>query len=813
MIVIAKLSTYIFDGTNQADTISTFDLYWNNPEYTNFQVNGNSGDDIISVSIMGREGLDIVYGGAGNDSMQGYAYDSNNARGIFYGGSGTDSVYFPFAENITFTNFLSDGVIATIELSYGSNLIVGVGYDTEFIQVGNSDGTTSYYLTEDLSNENIRNVDLKELYARAFGANADWYINNLNTYDEYHQTEPLNHANLGTIENNTVNEVNGVVQPGGNFDYYFKVSNENTLYAYYQIYDFSDDLDMKLYWLNTSTNQYEVIKESLTNGDSQEIFFKAISGGNYAVRVSHYADIDGFTSASSFKFKIDGSEFFNSAIIPNDSLFTSQWHLLNTGQFQGIDNEDILAPEGWKIRSDASEVIVAVIDSGIQITHPDLIENIWVNKDEIQGNGIDDDNDGYIDDINGWNFALNAPNATVDDHGTHVAGIIGAKGNNGIGTTGICWDTQLMCIDVFGGSESANHLNIIEGIYYAVNNGASVINLSVGVDSGYATASEFKSAAPTLYSAYFNAFNYAVNNDCCVVIAAGNDTLNANNNFNIPSGFSTEIEGVISVAAVSNKGDRTAYTNYGHSITIAAPGGESEISGIYSTLPGSKYGPKVGTSMASPIVAGAAALIKAENNKFTPADIENILSKSAYKSRELSSFVEDGSYLDLSAALELAKTFTPTSEDIIAGIRQDVDICRLYNETTGAYLFSSNSNEIDIITNGGWINEGIAYESVQSGGDDVHRFLVKETSRHFYTASILERQILLQSSNYIHEGIAFQVYQEKPQGGSTVPVIRYLNTSSGVHLYSTSTTEQSILNESKDWLSEGIAWYGESYSL
>ena len=807
------MTTYFFDGTNQADTISTFDLYWNNQKYTNFQVNGNGGDDIISISIMGREGLDVVYGGDGNDAMTGYAYDSNNARGIFYGGNGTDSVYFPFAENITFTNFLSDGVVATVELSYGSNLIAGVGYDTEFIQVGNSDGTTSYYLTEDLSNENIRNVDLKELYARAFGANADWYFNNLNTYDEYHQAEALNYANLGTIENNTVNEVNGVVQPGGNFDYYFKVSNENTLYAYYQIYDFSDDLDMKLYWLNTSTNQYEVIKESLTNGDSQEIFFKAISEGNYAVRVSHYADIDGVSGASSFKFKIDGSEFFNSAIIPNDSLFTSQWHLLNTGQFGGIDNEDIVAPEGWKIRSDASEIIVAVIDSGIQTTHPDLNDNIWVNKDEIQGNGIDDDNNGYIDDINGWNFALNTPTETVDDHGTHVAGIIGAEGDNGIGATGVCWNTQIMCIDIFGGQNTASATNVINGIYYAVNNGASVINMSIGYDTDYATLLEWKDAEPALYSSYFDALNYAVNNDCCVVIAAGNSALNANYNFSVPAGFSSQIEGVISVAAISNDGDKAWYSNYGESITIAAPGGETTMSGIYSTLPNSTYGPLIGTSMASPIVAGAAALLKAENNKFTPADIENILTRSAYKSRELSSYVEDGSYLDLSAALELAKTFTPTSEDTVTGIRQGVDIYRLYNESTGAYLFSSNSNEIDLITNGGWINEGIAYESVQSDGDDVHRFLVKETSRHLYTASILERQILLQSSDYIYEGIAFQVYTEKPQGGSTVPVIRYLNTSSGVHLYSTSTTEQSILNESKDWLSEGIAWYGESYSL
>lgn len=807
------MTTYVVDGTNQADTISTFDLYWNNPQYTNFQVNGNSGDDTISISIMGREGLDVVYGGDGNDSMSGYAYNSYNAKGVFYGGNGTDSVYFPFAENITFTNFLSDGVIASIDLSYGDILIAGVGYDTEYIQVGNSDGTTSYYLTEDLSNENIRVVDLKELYARAFGENADWYINNLNTYDTYHQVGAPNYANLGTIENNTVNEVDGVVQTGGNFDYYFNVSNENTLYAYYQIYDFSDDLDMKLYRLNTSTNQYELIKESLTNGDSREIFFKSISGGNYAIRISHYADIDGVSGASSFKFKIDGAEFFNNAIVPNDALFTKQWHLLNTGQLRGIDNEDIVAPEGWKTRSDASEIIVAVIDGGIQTTHLDLKENIWVNKDEINGNGIDDDKNGYIDDINGWNFALNTPTVTVDVHGTHVAGIIGAKGNNGIGTTGICWDTKLMSIDVFGGSEVASHPNIIKGIYYAVDNGASVINMSIGVDSGYATSIEFKNLRPTLYTDYFNAFNYAVNNDCCVVIAAGNDMLNANNNFNLPSGFSTEIEGVISVAAVSNKGDRTAYSNYGHSITIAAPGGESEISGIYSTLPGSTYGPKSGTSMASPIVAGAAALIKAENQNFTPADIENILSRSAYKSRELSSFVEDGSYLDLSAALELARTFTPTTEDTITGIRSNVDICRLYNQGTGAYLFSSNSNEIDLITNAGWINEGIAYESVQSGGEDVHRFFVKDTSRHLYTASTLERQILLQSSDYVHEGVAFQVYTEKPQGGSTVPVIRYLNTSSGVHLYSTSAQEQSILNESQDWSSEGIAWFGESYSL
>ena len=202
-----------------------------------------------------------------------------------------------------------------------------------------------------------------------------------------------------------------------------------------------------------------------------------------------------------------------------------------------------------------------------------------------------------------------------------------------------------MSLDVFGENNSTTDTDIISAIYYAANNGADVINMSIGGLFPYSTITEYRLSRPNEYSKYFEALNYATDKGTTVVIAAGNEDADIRKRLALPAAFSSEIAGVISVAAVANTGDITGYSNYGSLVTIAAPGGDDNGksgSSIISTSPNSRYKELSGTSMASPIVAGAAALVKAVNPRLRPNDIENILSDSADKYRELSSLVEDG---------------------------------------------------------------------------------------------------------------------------------------------------------------------------
>ena len=449
------------------------------------------------------------------------------------------------------------------------------------------------------------------------------------------------------------------VAAGGIFDIYFTATGSQVIYSYFQLYDFTDDLDLTLYKFVDSKYLKVASSEELSN--EEEVLFKGLTPGDYILEISHYEDIDNSDAASPFTVSIDSNIFYNNSILPDDTLFSNQWHLLNYGQSGGIDNEDILAPEAWKIRSTSPDVIVAVIDTGIQLNHPDLDDNLWFNSAEIPGNGIDDDNNGYVDDMYGWNFPANSNILTVGDHGTHVAGIIGAEGDNRRGVTGVSWDTQLMSLDVFDGRNSYSDQDLLEAIYYAADNGADIINMSLGGIVKHTTISDWRTIDPNSYSAYFEALSYAVDKGSTVVIAAGNDDATTDLHLSIPAAFSSVIDGVISVAAIANTGNLTDYTNYGSLVTIAAPGGNLEVGGgILSTVTSNRYEEYPGTSMASPIVAGAAALIKAENPKFTPADIETILTNSATKHKTLNKNIQDGNYLNLKEALMYAQTFEPS---------------------------------------------------------------------------------------------------------------------------------------------------------
>ncbi|MGC9034882.1 MAG: S8 family serine peptidase [Verrucomicrobiia bacterium] len=283
-------------------------------------------------------------------------------------------------------------------------------------------------------------------------------------------------------------------------------------------------------------------------------------------------------------------------LTPNDPLYTngSQWNLNNIGQFGGTPDADIDAPEGWGILNSASNVIVAVIDSGIRYTHEDLAPNMWINPGEIPGNGIDDDKNGYIDDVYGINAIDGAqnPGNPYDDygHGTHVAGIIGAVGNNGKGVSGVAWRIKIMALKFIDASDSGYVSDAIECVNYAINKGARIINASFG--------------SPTYSSSLQTALNNARSAGIIVVASAGNESQNNDSTPSYPASYN--LDNIISVLATDINDNLANYSNYGAtSVDVGAPG-----SSIYSTFFASdtSYIYLSGTSMAAPHISGACAL-------------------------------------------------------------------------------------------------------------------------------------------------------------------------------------------------------------
>ncbi|MGV3774292.1 MAG: S8 family serine peptidase [Verrucomicrobiales bacterium] len=291
--------------------------------------------------------------------------------------------------------------------------------------------------------------------------------------------------------------------------------------------------------------------------------------------------------------------------LPNDPHFDNGllWGLNNYGQNQGRSGADIKAVQAWDTLHDASDVVVAVIDSGIRYTHEDLAENMWVNPGELPGNGIDDDDNGFVDDIHGIN-AVDDSGDPRDElgHGTHVAGIIGAVGNNGKGTTGVAWKVKLMACKFLDSKGDGDASDAVQAIDYARKHGARIMNASWG-------GADYSEAIET-------AIRDARNEGIIFVTASGNSATDNDLVPMYPANF--DLDNIVVVCATSRKDEfDSSYSSYGKvTVDLAAPG-----SAIYSTWFNSDrgYTYSTGTSMAAPLVAGAFALLKArfpDENEF-----------------------------------------------------------------------------------------------------------------------------------------------------------------------------------------------------
>jgi subtilisin family serine protease len=296
---------------------------------------------------------------------------------------------------------------------------------------------------------------------------------------------------------------------------------------------------------------------------------------------------------------------------PNDPSYSSLWGMNNTGQSGGIVDADIDAPEAWDLQTGTRATIVGVIDTGIDYNHPDLAANMWRNPGETPNDGIDNDGNGFVDDVFGYDFANNDGNPMDDEgHGTHVAGTIGAVGNNGIGVVGVNWNTRLMALKFLDANGSGSTSNAVRALNYAITMGAHITNNSWGgggPDSNLATAIARARTSGQIF-----------------VAAAGNAGTNNNTTAFWPSNYSLTYDNVVSVASVDRNNNLSSFSNYGSTtVTLGAPG-----SSILSTTPNNTYSTFSGTSMASPHVAGALALLRDQNPTWTYTQLINKLKSS-----------------------------------------------------------------------------------------------------------------------------------------------------------------------------------------
>lgn len=381
--------------------------------------------------------------------------------------------------------------------------------------------------------------------------------------------------------------------------------------------------------------------------------------------------------------------------IPNDTRFSEQWNMNNS------NDADIDAPEAWATQTGSSDMLVAVIDTGVDYDHEDLKDQMWRNPGESGGgkesNGIDDDNNGYKDDYRGWNFTSDN-NDPYDDnqHGTHCAGVIGAVGNNAKGVAGVNWSVKIMALKFLGRDGSGTTEDAAEAIIYAAQMGAKISSNSWGGGENSRTLQD--------------AIQFAHDRGALFIAAAGNESSNTDNTPNYPSTYN--VPNVIAVASSDRNDALSSFSNYGrYTVDLAAPG-----SNILSAQPLGRYQLLSGTSMATPHVAGAAALIWAQ---YPTLSMKQVIVRLLGSTDRKNAFVNR---MATGGRLNLANAFS--NKPLIA-LTTDLPYT---NNVTGPYNVSTS-----VVDDGTVTNVKLVYSVNSTTSDSVD---MTSTGSDSYSASI-----------------------------------------------------------------------------
>ena len=380
-----------------------------------------------------------------------------------------------------------------------------------------------------------------------------------------------------------------------------------------------------------------------------------ILGQLHAARIKHFARINadheritGMSAEEAVsRFRgnpavqyIEPNYIAQAVAVPNDPSFDLLWGMRNTGQFGGAIGADIDAVDAWDLATGSSDVVVGMIDTGIDYTHPDLAANIYVNTGEIAGNGIDDDGNGFIDDVRGWDFVNNDNNPMDDNlHGTHTAGTVGAVGDNGIGVVGVCWHVRLMPLKFLSSFGSGSYADAISAIEYGIRMHVKILSNSWG---GFGYSDALRSAIADADAA-----------GILFVAAAGNADVDTDVTPFYPAAY--DLPNIISVAATTPSDDKAFFSNFGATtVDLGAPGTQT-----LSTVPSGGYAYLQGTSMACPHVAGALALLYSRFPLLTPQAAKTHLMNSTDRIPGLNGLCVSGGRLNLFRALQGPDSIPP----------------------------------------------------------------------------------------------------------------------------------------------------------